>query len=1272
VFRRHHIQFAWHITIRTYRVLTWVVLIAGLAFALAMLGLRYYVFPDMDRYRSWMEAGVTRAAGQRVTIARASGSWDGYRPSVKLEGVVVFDGENRPALELGHVEAVLAWRSILLREVRLHALVIDRPDLKIRRDAAGVVSIAGFPVNTGGPESGFLDWLLAQQEVQVRSATLTWIDEARGAPPLTLSQVDLHLDNGFRRHRFGLRMVPPVEMASVVDVRGDLQRRSQGARAGLRGKLYARCGYVNLGAGKRWIDLPVDIESGAADAEIWAEFADAKVTEVTGDVRVAALSARLGSEAKALELSGLQGRLGFLRTAGGYDLSGRRLSLVLGNGDTLGPTDVVFRQVRGGRSQLQADRLNLAPIASLAQTLPLDPALHARLAELAPRGQVEDLRLAWDADAKRPEQFELEARVIGLALKGSGDRPGVSGLSGRVMADRHGGKVELDSSNVTVRWPAQFELPLALDWIKAKVGWTYAAGGPQVELQRLALANGDLAASASGSFRATETGPGVVDLTAAVGRLDARSLGKYVPLAIGSGTRHWLAAAFEAGSAKDARLRLQGDLADFPFDQPGKAGLFEITTNVEGVRLRFAPDWPLVEEVRGQFALRGHRIEVNATGSILGVALDPTSVVLPDFLQQHPVLEIKGGAQGETQAFLRFIDSSPVGNMIGGLAKGTTAKGAGRLALDLRVPLDHGQDTTVAGSFQFMDNRIEGSEFLPELANLNATLNFTQAGAKVVNATANVFDMPARFSVATEPGGVVNASATGRANMARLQRAIDAPWLRYFEGDTDWKLRLGVRKGITDITVESDLVGVTSKLPPPLAKAPAAPMALRVQRRSRGGNQTLQVSLAQRLSVALAMESSGKNTRVERGEVRFGTGAKLPASPGVTVSGAFDRIDVDAWLDVQQAAQGKAGDGGGSLELTGVDLKVKEVEIFGRVIHDVGLVFRHKNDRWNGAIASREVVGDVEWNPSGRGRLLARLARLHVPDADAQPGNESGEQIAGRDLPAIDVTADSFQFGAMDFGMLALLATPNGPVWQIEKLNLENPDFQFSATGAWQSVRGTGRTQIAAKLDVTDIGRFLRRLGRPEGIAGGTVHIEGPLEWEGIPYRLDYATLRGSLKLDARKGRFVKLEPGIGRLLGVLSLQSLPRRVSLDFGDIFREGFAFERITGDLGIERGVIRTENLKMVGTSAKVSMKGDVDLVAETQALEIRVVPSISDSVAVGTAIVNPAVGLATFLVGKVLKDPLDQFIAFEYKVTGGWTEPVVTKVVRQLPEPPRGSR
>ena len=189
-------------------------------------------------------------------------------------------------------------------------------------------------------------------------------------------------------------------------------------------------------------------------------------------------------------------------------------------------------------------------------------------------------------------------------------------------------------------------------------------------------------------------------------------------------------------------------------------------------------------------------------------------------------------------------------------------------------------------------------------------------------------------------------------------------------------------------------------------------------------------------------------------------------------------------------------------------------------------------------------------------------------------------------------------------------------------------------------------------------------------MVGGQATLEGPLEWRGNPYALHLPSLNGQLRLDAQKGQFTRIEPGIGKLLGVLSLQSLPRRVSLDFRDIFSQGFAFDRITGQMTFSKGVVRTEDLKMVGSAAKVAMSGEVDLGQETQALSVRVVPSISDSLALGTAIVNPAVGLATLIVGRVLNNPIDEVAAFEYRVTGSLADPKVERVQRPQPEGGQG--
>ncbi|MEO8037397.1 MAG: YhdP family protein, partial [Betaproteobacteria bacterium] len=921
------------------------------------------------------------------------------------------------------------------------------------------------------------------------------------------------------------------------------------------------------------------------------------------------------------------------------------------------------------------DRLDVGPLAGIADALPLDAGVRSRIVQSAPRGRVEDLRLGWNAESLQAGLIDLDARFVGVGVAPVDAMPGISGLTGRVHADRNGGRLDVDSRGLAISVPRQFDQPLRFDSLKGQAAWSLPDGHALVRLQRLAFANADLSGTASGSYQLTEQGPGIIDLAVLVSRADARAVPRYVPFVAGAATRKWLGSAFEAGVARDATFRLKGNLSDFPFDKPGVPGVFDVSALVEGVRLRFDKDWPTVDAVHGTLTVHGRRLEVSAEGSILGIPLDRTTAVIPELSPHHPVIEIKGGASGPTQDFLAFIDASPVAQMIGGFSRGMRARGSGHLALDLRIPLDHDNSPAIAGSYQFVDNQLDASESVPALTDLNATLNFTQAGANISNGTAKLFDLPAKFSVAAESGGSSTISASGRASLVGLQRAFDTPWLAYAEGETDWKARATVRNRVLDLVVESDLVGVTSKLPAPLAKAAGEALPLRVQRRSRGKNQTLQVALGQRLSAALALETVGAVTRIKRGVVDFGAGAKLPQGAGVSVTGSFDRIDVDAWLDVFEAA---AGQGGGSatatdaIDLTAVDLKVNQVEVFGRVLHDVALNIRHKGDLWDGALSSREVAGDVDWIPTGRGKVVARLSRLNVPDPEGGGDSAGAEPLAGHELPAIDVTADSFQFGALDLGGLVLKATQSGPAWQLETLALTNPDFSLSAHGTWQLVRGTPRTELQVKLDVKNLAGFQKRIQRPEGVVGGPATLEGTVDWIGVPYRPDYATLSGTLKLDVHQGRFLKLDPGIGKLLGVMSLQSLPRRVKLDFRDVFSEGFAFQRITGTVSIDRGMIHTNDMKMQGSSAKVTMKGDVNMVDETQSLEVRVAPSISDSIALGTALVNPAIGLATFLVGKALKDPLDQVIAFVYRITGGWADPVVTKVHRQSESAPLNRR
>lgn len=300
--------------------------------------------------------------------------------------------------------------------------------------------------------------------------------------------------------------------------------------------------------------------------------------------------------------------------------------------------------------------------------------------------------------------------------------------------------------------------------------------------------------------------------------------------------------------------------------------------------------------------------------------------------------------------------------------------------------------------------------------------------------------------------------------------------------------------------------------------------------------------------------------------------------------------------------------------------------------------------------------------------MVARLKNLSMPNASPI---KVGAGISGllppapvqqeKDLPALDVVADNFVIYGKQLGKLELVAVQQEQNWSIEKLRIINPDSSLTADGIWQSRTVPPRIQVNVKLEANDIGKFLTRFGYPDGVKRGKGKLEGALSWSGGPQAIDYPSLSGNFKVEAQRGQFVKLEPGIGKLLGIMSLQALPRRITLDFRDVFSDGFEFDDISGNVRITRGVAVTDDLRIEGSAAKVAMSGDVNLTAETQILRVKVIPSLGQGVSLaGSILGGPVGGLAAMVVSKVLKDPFDQLASFEYLVTGTWADPSVVKL------------
>jgi len=544
-------------------------------------------------------------------------------------------------------------------------------------------------------------------------------------------------------------------------------------------------------------------------------------------------------------------------------------------------------------------------------------------------------------------------------------------------------------------------------------------------------------------------------------------------------------------------------------------------------------------------------------------------------------------------------------------------------------------------------------------------------------------------------------------------------------GQAAYRATLAFVGGRPQVSVATNLVGVAIDLPAPLGKPATTPMTLRVRTASEDAagagrenagaplRESLQVDLGGALQTHFVREVGGGSARVVRGAIRVGEARPvsaeraadpLPNEPlepvplpatGVAASVVVKRLDVDAWQAALARIQGESapvvgasgapaplvfdGSGGAGYVPDAIGLRAGELSFGSRRLANVTAGLTQQADLWRANVSADELEGYVEYRPArraaGAGRVFARLARLSLPKGEVERV-ESLLDAQPASIPGLDVVVDDFELRGKRLGRLEIEAANRGNAgregareWQLSKLNLTMPEAQLSATGTWGNAAGAAsaasmrRAAMTFTLALADSGAFLERLGMGRVVRGGKGSLTGDVSWPGSPFSPDYARMTGEVKVAIDSGQFLKAGPGAARLLSVLSLQSLPRRLLLDFRDLFAEGFVFDNVVGDVRIADGRASTNNLRMRGTAAAVLMEGSADIVHETQDLRVVVVPEINAGTAsLAYAVINPAIGLGTFLAQYFLRKPLMAASTREFRVTGPWDDPKVERVER----------
>lgn len=1363
----------------------------AIMFSVVALALRYAVLPSIESHQADIISRVAVATGMDVSARNIRGGWAGFRPYVELEEVYFFEPASstsilRPAgavaLKLPNLTAGLSWWSLLIGQIRFADVVLDGPELVLNRDKDGLIYFAGHALNqpkSGDDDGQLLTFLLEQPGLEVRHASLTWSDDLTPGNTLRFADVGLYIQKNGSSHQLGFTAAPPIRLARKIEASGDLSLDNVDGRWLVKGTLFVAATDASLTELRQHAPVPDLLQSGAGNFRVWLEIdntstpspviaaksmpageiapaVDAYATfnpvrAITADLHLTNARVQLDTDLVPLNIAKLAGRVEYKAQEGGYTVGSTALEIRTREGVVLPAADFSLTlqnqaDAATAKGAVSGNGIDLKVMAALIESFPAGKELRNFVARYQPRGEIVNTAFAWSGYLDRPSAYRIKGSLNHFGMNSDGKNPGLTNFSGTIEGDDRGGEFSVASKMLVLDDPLIFRAPLKFDRFDSVGKWRVTNDAIEVDLSNVNFANADLAGEFSGvysRFRASgaraveEKGPGSLDIKGKFSRVKAVTVGNYLPNGIGQ-TRNYLERALQAGEISTADFAVKGELYEFPFHH-GKGGTFTARAAIKEVDFRYNDDWPAAKNINGEISFDNTKFGLTIeSAKILNTPIKRSTIVIADLADKTGAIVINLAADARAEEVTKFLRESPLATTIGGFTKVVAIEGFGKLDLGITIPIVAGKDVIKVNGKYTLLRATAKPTIGPTVTNLTGMIAFTERGVQssslsgpssaAGNALQGIaYGNPVAITISGGREAGVTAEFTTRADMTQLAEVLPFRLPRQVSGTADFRGKILAKAGTTEIAIDSNLVGVTSTLPYPIAKRAAEPRQLRVQflnaaqpaeriRVTLAGNVLAitgasvdTVAAASALSPA-AVVSDQPETRIDaRFQRRFDgagvpvallggvatigeTTAEVPIPEGIWLAGRLKQFDLDMWRAATEgfyppsSTIASAAPKNESL-IAGFDFKLGSLLAYGRQFGAMNLKGRHGGEDWRFVVDSPEALGDFTWKPGAfndRGSVRARLKNFVLVDEAANPAppvaeahkDGLGEAIREADFPALDIVAEQFTLKDRWMGKLELRAIPQGANWKIEQLTISNGHVKLDMNGIWQrlgdpdgaqpatrnSLNTRSRTIMNIKLDSSNLNALFAQFGFGDYLRGGTGGLEGKLAWPGHVYQMQLANLSGAFKVIARNGQFAKIEPGAGKLLGLISLQSLPRRITLDFRDIFSQGFAFNSIDGDVSVKDGIMFTENFQVVGPAADVRMAGDISLPSERQNLTMTVLPKLDESVAIGAglATLNPVVGLAVYLGQKILQNPVEKIFSYQYAVSGSWDNPQVDRI------------
>lgn len=1245
--------------------------------AAAASGVFQLVVQAVPGYRADVERYVQEQTGQHVRIGQLSLTWRYYYPSLDLNGVELLGADaNTPLLQAERLRLGFALTRLLRGDTTPSRLELHGVGINANIDGDGNLTVQGIDVSGADAGSGqalaALDPLLRFSRLRLERCRVNLRDQRRSREVWSFGIAEATLDRGLLGDVMALDLVLPASLGDSAHVElafnGELLQPStwSGKLTGEVSGLVARtllAPYLVRGA---------TLEAGETELRVFGAVEQGRLQSARVELRAGPVVARRAQHLARIDALDLQGRVE--ARDGGWQADIERLALdgARGSWSSRGTVTATASPDGRWRAEGTADYLRIDDLAPWLQIADVPPALAALDAA---SGAVHELQVRYQDDGDE-RRFGYRARFEDLALPASARPVGFAGLRGEVAGDERGGRAVLQESRAVLELPGKLvtpTLPFAaleaeLEWQRQRDGWRF--GMPQFRWELWGLRG-------KGRFTLTpapEGGAPVMDLSAQFSAEDATRAKPLMPQAWSAGLRGWLDRAIVKARAPRATLVIQGPLADFPFHEQA-TGHWALDIDAADVELAYHPDWPAVSDLAARLHFEGNSLAIESRqGTIVGNPIEAVTARFPEFGTGQ--LLIDGTVRGETARFYQFLSSSPLRDKLKALLTQTTASGPSAVDIVLDIPVKEASRAQVSGRVT-LDGVVLNHGGLPEpIRDIRGALEFDAGGAiRAEGLAGTLYDVPLAAAIAPQPAGGSLLTAAFRLAIDPAGKGasglIPSFLRRQAAGASDWRASL-LLGGAADagVRLTTDLVGVELEYPEPLGKARAdvRPLALTIGS-ARDAPLRITVDAAERLGADLRFARRAGGMALARGVLRVGAGttpAPAAADAGLTLVGELPEIDLRKWQD----ALTTSGIGGEQTQVVRrAALRFGAARWGAFTLRDLRYAWTASRQGWSLALDGPRGGGEVRWNAAERGLLTARLDQLaaeYTPVED-EPAAKAAAPLDPNTLPQLDLDIGKLVVGPANLGHVTVATRRTELGQRTHALKASGGILTLSADGEWRRRAGQSSGSLSGDLAASDIATLLRAFGYTPNLDAKSARFTMALAWPPAEEGLAWAQAQGTVHLELESGQLRAVEPGAGRVLGLMNFYALPRRLTLNFRDVVSKGLGFDKVTGDFELRDGNATTQNLRVAGPSVRMDVRGRIGLAARDYDQQVTVYPDVSGGVTLGAVLLGgPIAGALALIAQEVMNKPLNQVTQLSYRVTGSWDNPQVTQGSAPKPE------